>query len=50
MGFISIIFTYLGMESYGRYKASKDTTYIYGTIFGIITSIVYLINYILDTI
>ena len=50
MGFLSIMFAYLGMELYGRYKASKDTTYIYGAIVGIITSIVHLINYILDTI
>lgn len=50
MAFLSLMFAYLGMESYGRYKAFKDTTYIYGAILGIITSIVYLANYIVDTI
>ena len=50
MGFISVFFAYSGMESYGRYKASKDSMYIYGAVFGVFASIVYLANYIVDTI
>ena len=50
MGFLSLMFAYIGMESYGRYKASKNTTYIYAAVLGIFASIIYLANYIVDTV
>lgn len=46
----SIFWSYIALEGYGKYKISKERKYLTITILGIITSLGYLISYILTTI